>query len=456
MTDPRADVPGDDPEVRLLRQRVADLEAELAASPSAPPARDDPRRWRSVVSAVLIVVACVLAPLAVSAVWADRQISDTDRYVETVAPLADEPGVQAAVADEVTAEVLDRIDVSTLTSDVVDGLARQDLPPRAVVGLRALQVPLTSGIESFIGSTVDKIVASPEFAKAWVEANRVAHAQVVRLLSGEQGGGISAQGDEVTINLGPIIAQVRQRLVDQGYSAADRIPTVDKSFVLVTSAGVTKAQRVYSLLDTLGYWLPIVSLTLLAIGVYLARSRRRALIAGGLGFVAGMVVLGVGLIVARLLYIDAVPSDVLPASTAGTIFDTLVRFLRTGLRAVAALGLVVALGAFFTGPSPSAVRSRRVLTHGIGGVRDSAESHGVQTGRVGVWTFEHKRALWAAVVLGGGLSLLLWSQPTAAIVVWTAVLVLLAVGLVELVSRPAVPAPADLAAPDPGDHASRA
>ncbi len=447
MTDTRAGAPHDDVEVQRLRQRVAELEAELAAPPPVP-ATGAGHGWRSVVSATLIIVACVLAPLAVTAVWANRQISDTDRYVATVAPLADEPGVQAAVADEVTAEVIDRIDVSTLTSDIVDGLARQDLPPRAVAGLQAIQVPLTTGIESFIGSTVDKIVASEEFAKAWVEANRVAHAQVVKLLSGEQGGGVSAQGDQVTINLAPIIAQVKQRLIDQGYTAADKVPEVDKSFVLVSSAGVTKAQRFYGLLDTLGYWLPVISLTLLAIGVYVARSRRRALIAGSLGFVAGMVVLGVGLIVARLLYIDAVPSDVLPASTAGTIFDTLVRFLRTGLRAVAALGLVVALAAFFVGPSPSAVRARGVLTHGIGGVRDSAESHGVQTGRVGRWTFEHKRGLWAAVVLLGGLSLLLWSQPTAGIVIWTAVAVLVGVGLVELVSRPAAVGEAQADGPD--------
>jgi hypothetical protein len=438
MTDSRPDAPRDDAEVQLLRQRVADLEAQLAASPPAPPPDEEHHRWRAAVSATLIVVACVLAPLAVTAVWADRQISDVDRYVATVAPLADEPAVQAAVADQVSTVVLDKLDVPTLTSDVVDGLAQQDLSPRAVAGLRALSVPLTNGIESFVRSSVDKVVASDQFAQAWVQANRTAHTAVVRLLSGEQGGAISAQGNEVTINLAPIVAEVKQRLVDSGYTAADKLPEIDTSFVLVTSDAVTKAQRFYSLLDTLGFWLPLVSLALLGLGVYAARSRRRALIAGSLGFVAGMVLLGVGLAVARLLYLNAVPPDVLSADAARTVFDTLVRFLRTGLRAVAMLGLVVALGAFLTGRSPTAVRTREVLSHGIGGVRDSAEAHGVQTGRVGVWTGEHKRVLRAAVVLAGGLALLFWSQPTAGVVIGTAVAVLVGVGLVELVSRPAV------------------
>jgi hypothetical protein len=436
MTDLRNDAP-DAVELRRLRERVAQLEAELAVPAAAPPTEHH-QRWRAWVSATLIVVACVLAPIAVTTVWANRQISDTDRYVETVAPLAEDPAVQAAVAKQVTDEVLTQLDVPALTSDVVDGLTRQrDLSPRAEAGLRALRVPLTNGIEGFVASSVDKVVASDQFSQAWVEANRTAHTAVVKLLSGEQGGAVSAQGNEITINLGPIVAEVKQRLVDSGYGVADKIPTVDRSFVLVTSDGVTKAQRFYDVLNTLGYWLPIVSLLLLGLGVYAARGRRRALIAGSLGLVAGMVVLGVGLAVARLFYLNSVPPDVLPTDAARDVFDTLVRFLRTGLRAVAVLGLVVALGAFLTGPSPAAVRTRGFFTHGIGGVRDSAESHGIQTGRVGVWTGEHTRVLRMLVVLAGGLLLLFWSQPTAGVVIWTAVFVLVAVGLIELVSRPA-------------------
>ncbi|WP_457208472.1 hypothetical protein, partial [Nocardioides sp. P5_C9_2] len=110
------------------------------------------------------------------------------------------------------------------------------------------------------------------------------------------------------------------------------------------------------------------------------------------------------------------------------------------LRAVAMLGLVVALGAFLTGRSSTAVRTREVLSHGIGGVRDSAEAHGVQTGAFGLWTGEHKRVLRAVVVLLGGLTLLFWSQPTAGVVIGTAIAVVVGVGLVELISRPA-PAP---------------
>src|SRR4051794_24083391 len=89
-----------------LRDRIAELEGQLAAASAAgvdttgaAVGRDrPPGRWRAPTAAVLIVIGCILAPLAVTAVWANRQVSDTDRYVETVAPLAKDPAVQAAVA----------------------------------------------------------------------------------------------------------------------------------------------------------------------------------------------------------------------------------------------------------------------------------------------------------------------------------------------------------------------
>ena len=57
-------------------------------------------RVRSFASAVLMAVAIVTAPLLIVAVWADQQITDTDRYVEAVSGLSDDPRVQQYVASE--------------------------------------------------------------------------------------------------------------------------------------------------------------------------------------------------------------------------------------------------------------------------------------------------------------------------------------------------------------------
>lgn len=440
----------DEPEVQRLRARVAELEGELAdnngeSGPGHPTGRS---RWWALGSAVLLVLACLLAPFSVSSVWASTQLSDTDQYVETVAPLADNPEVQTALADEVTTVIFENLDIQGVTTELFDALAQtRDLPPRVETALPALAVPLANGIESFTRTQVENFLASDEFAQVWEEVNRVAHEQVVRLLEGGSGV-VTADEDAITINLGPIVEEVKQRLVDQGFGLASRIPTVDRSFVLVQSGALSDAQSFYGLLNTLGTWLPFVVLGLFIAGVAMARDRRRAMVTGALGITAAMLVLGAALTLVRVLYVETTPADILTAAGAGDVFDTLVRFLRTGLRATATLALVIALAAFLTGPSAAATRVRKATSGGIGSLRGGAEAAGWQAGRVGTWTYSHKRGLRISIVVLAALVLMLWTRPTAAVVIVTGLVALVALAVVEFLGRPPSPTEEEqLAAP---------
>jgi hypothetical protein len=152
-----------------LRQPAADRGDRVAAV-----RRTGRQRWRTIVATLLIVLACLLAPLSVVAVWARNQVTNTDRYVATVAPLAEDPAIQNAIADQITAQVFTYIDVRGLTNEVVDALATRGLPPRLADQLQALTVPIASGVEGFTRTQVGKVVQSQAFADAWVQANRVA------------------------------------------------------------------------------------------------------------------------------------------------------------------------------------------------------------------------------------------------------------------------------------------
>lgn len=434
----------DKQEVEHLRARIAELEGRLSDA-DRPPGQKTATGRRSVgwaiSSAVLITIACVLAPLSVASVWASSVLSDTDQYVETVAPLADDPAVQRAVANEVTQAVFEDLDVQQLTTEALETIAGQpDVPPRVAAALPGLAVPITNGIESFTRDQVDALLASPQFATLWADVNRLAHEQVVKLLEGNQGGAVSAQDGQITLNLGPIVAEVQDRLVARGFDLAANIPTVDRTFVLAQSDAITDAQGFYSLLNTLGVWLPIVALALLVIGVLLARDRRRALVKGALGVAAAMVLLGVTLTLARMWYVETTPANVLTEQAAGGVFDTLVRFLRTGLRALGVLALVVALAAFLAGPSRVAAKTRATFERGIGTAREGAESAGWNTGRVGVWTYAHRRALQVTAALAGGLVLMFWTQPTGWVVVTIALVVVLLLAVIEFLGQPPVQA----------------
>jgi len=446
-------------DVDALRARIAELEAQQAAQGAAPPPHEHHHvRGLSVISGVLVILACMLAPLSVAPVWADRVISNTDQYVKTVSPLIDDPGVQAAITDEITTAVLDNIDVERVTRVALDTLASQKGVPAGVqAAIPGLQIALVNGVNSFVHDQVAKIVASDQFAQVWDQVNRTAHTQMVALLEGNQGNVVTAQGNTVTLNLAPAIDRVKTSLVDQGFTVASRIPSVQKSFTLVQSDSVTKAQWAYKALDKIGTWLPVIALVLLIGGVLLARDKRRALLRGSLGVAAAMIVLGIALAVARTWYVNTTPANVLTSTTAGTVFDTLVRFLRSGLRAVGVLALVVALAAFLSGPSTAAVKTRHAFTHGIGSMRGGAEAAGWQTGRLGTWTYTHRQALRLTVALLGGVVLMFWNQPTAWVVVGVALVVLLLLAVIEFLGQPPVaatePAPQPPVSTPPAPHA---
>jgi hypothetical protein len=431
----------EDVEVERLRAEVASLRSKLrqqnqrGAGRAAQAGRATRQRWRTILAALLIVIACVLAPLSVVAVWTKNQVTNTDRYLRTMAPLASEPAIQRALADRITAKIFANVDVKGLTDQAVDTLAKQGLPPDRVAQLRSLEVPVANGVESFTHSQIAKLTSSAAFANAWVQANRLAHDALVKAMTGTGGGAVTIQDDTVTLDLGPLIHTVKQQLTASGFGLAAKIPETNTTFVLFQSPAITKAQSGFNLLNTLGIWLPIIVLALIALGVYIAKRHRRALVGASLGVGAGMIVLALGLAIFRSAYLNAL-SPTVSHDAAAVTYDTLVRYMRLGLRSVLVLALVIALGAFLTGPSVTAVRTRDSLVRAIGWLRGSAESAGLRTGPVGSWVYAHKQALRIGAVAAAGLALVFWGQPTGRVIILLAVLLLVALALIELLGRP--------------------
>ena len=433
-------------ELARLRAEVAELRSQVSVTPPVdqamvPPASPRPRRqrWRSVVATLLIVTGCILAPLSVVAVWTKNLVTDTDRYVTTVAPLARDPAIQNAVANKITAEIFSYLDVAALTNEAVDALSTRGLPPRVTTGLHALSGPLSDGVQSFVRTQVGNVVASDAFADAWVTANRSAHQALVAALTGQTGEGITIANNTVSINLGPFIQVVKQRLVERGFDLASRIPDVNPSFTILQSEVIGKAQGAFSLLNAIGNWLPLIVLILLALGVYVAKGHRRALVGAGLGLAVGMVALAVGILLFRTIYLNALPLGVFDREAAAAFFDTLVRFLRLGLRTVLVFGLIIALAGFFTGRSVTAVRARAGLKSGIGWLRGGAESAGFRTGPVGAWVYTYKRVLWIAAIAIAALVLVFWDQPTGKVIVGITLAVLVVLVIIEFLGRPPSP-----------------
>lgn len=430
------------------RNELDELRHRVSALETGGPSGAARHHWlRSTGSVLLILLASLLSLLAVVAVWANSIVRDTDRYVATVGPLARDPDVQKAVTNRVTTAVLAQIDVDALVKDLERAAAEKGAPPRVATLLGDLGGPITSGLKSLVGDTVQRVVSSKAFDTVWVDANRRAHSALDKALTGNATGAVSAKNGQVTIDVAPVVAQVKDRLVSAGFKPAARIPAVHTDFVVFTSKDIGKIKTYLRVLDIIGGWLPVIAVLIAAAGVYLATNRRRALIGAALGVFVAMVVLGIVLAVARAVYLDHLPVGT-SEDAAATVFDSLVRFLRAGVRAVGALALVTAVGAFLVGPSRIAVLIRTGCRRGIGALRDVAVSAGLPLGPVGGFVHRFKRWIGAAILAVGAIVLFTWNYPTTWVVVWTVVIVLVAFAIREFLDTGA-PSAAAASTPSP-------
>ncbi len=364
----------------LREKAVAPSAAVAAAVPPAPAARRHPHWVRSTLAVVLITVGALLAPVAVLAHWAQRELTDTDRYLATIGPLASDPVIQSAIVGRATDAVMEQIDVPSVVDTVAGALDDQGLT-RVSDALGLLEGSITGGVENFVRSTTTKVVESDAFETLWIEANRTAHEQLVAVMQGDEGNVLQlSDSGALTVELSGVIEEVKAQLVDAGFGIAAKIPEVNASFTIVQNTELVRLQNAYNAVVMLGTWLPWLSLGLIAAGVLTAVRRSRALVAGGLALALAMVVLGLGLTIGRSVYLNALAGKVERLDAAEVVFDQLVEFIRLSLRTVGVLGLVVALAGFLGGGSDSALAMRSGISRGFAAVRGWGENRGVSTG----------------------------------------------------------------------------
>jgi hypothetical protein len=377
----------------------------------------------------LVIIGCGLAALSVVAIWLRVTLLDTDRYVSTVAPIAAEPAVQKAVADKLDGAINSRVNF--------DALAREALPDRADVLAPAIQ----TGLQSFIRTRIDDFTRSQRFQDLWVEANRRAHTRIVDLLEGGRSKRLVLDQDTVYLDLSPAIDRVKTALQDRGLSriASAIPPSVDGRIELVQSSGLVQVQSGVRLLKAVAIVLPLLALLCLAGSVWLTRPRRRGLLHAAIGVAVAMLLLIAGLAIARSAYLDALGGGALPRDAAADIFDTLATFLRSGVRIVVIVAVVLALVAFLAG-----MPLTKYASAGWSRLATSSRRR---------WIAGHRNALMLGAGGLGGIALLVRDAPGMGYLITVVLLVGLAVAAIAaLGSQARDPVPGELGADDQGQH----
>ncbi|GHB66620.1 hypothetical protein GCM10010347_41020 [Streptomyces cirratus] len=268
---------------------------------------------RTSLSAVLIVLVALLVPASAVAYWADRELGDADRYTAAMSPLARDPAVQNVVVTQGARALAGQIDAG----------------------------PFQGSVDTLLGEALRSFVGTPAYRTAWDAANRAAHAAFFRALT-------TGHGDAVTIDLAPVLAQVKAELTGDGIPFADRIPVTHLSVKVMEYDDLGALREGFRMLQIAGVWLPLLTVVLALAAVAVAVRRRRAVLATGIGLAVGAVLLWIAVEVCRSLTLDDLPPDV-DRPAAGAVYDALTSFLRTTAWLVLAIGLAAALAAWLTG-----------------------------------------------------------------------------------------------------------
>ncbi|MEU6812856.1 hypothetical protein ABZ920_28525 [Streptomyces sp. NPDC046831] len=293
-------------------------------------------RLRDGLAAVLIALSCLLVPPGALSAWAAYGLADTGRYVTMMAPLAADPNVRDAVADTVGTGIMNKIDAREL--DVA---------------------PVRASVAPFVHDAVRSFTQTDAFRTAWTAANRAAHDALLRAL--RDGG--RGRDRPVTVDLGPVTAQVKQQLTRENVPLADRIPVEHTEVALLPAQELGRLRKGFDVLEVAGFWLPVAAVAFALSGIALAACRRRAVTATALGTALGGALLALALVVGRSLTLADLPAEV-SHPAVGAVYDALTGTLRTVSWLLMTLGLTVAAVTWFTRRSgrprpPRLVRRRR-------------------------------------------------------------------------------------------------
>jgi hypothetical protein len=395
------------PDVDPLTARLQELEAENArlraealTVPAKAPRPREGGRWRAVVSAICIVVASILVPVSIVAAWARVELVDETRFVETFAPLADDPHVQAMVIDQTTTAIQESLDLDSLANDQFDGLQQLDLPPRALAAIDLLRAPAVQGLTNLVDATVTRLVESDAFADVWETALRASHRALQAAAAGQTAGGAVVIGDDGTlgIELGPIVEEVKQRLVDRGIAFAASIPPVQRTIVVAQSDALALVGGVYNLAVAAGWWTPVVTLVLFVLGILIARHRSTAFLGAGIGLALGGGVLAAALGIGGSVLSLSAPSLGVPSGALNAVYAQVTDAMQHTAVIAMLVGVVIAVIAWFLGRSRGARAARASMDSVNDGLRSAIAERGVDTGATGDWLYGQR--VLVRVVLG--------------------------------------------------------
>jgi len=298
----------------------------------------------------LLGLATIVLLVSSLTVWAKRQLLDDQAWADSSSQLLANDEVRGAIAQKLSDGLFQRIDV--------EAQLRERLPKRS----QGAAAALAAALQNTIGpQAADRLLQRPRVQALWENANKRAHAAVIRVLEGKElgrNGNISTANGEVTLDLRPAITRLATRLGVEDKLKANTDPNAGQ-LVIMKSSQLSAAQTAVKILKALSSLLLILVVALYALAIYLAHGRRRLLLGA-----TGASLLLVGLVIAFLRnFLGGVIVDALVKTEANKQPVRVIWALETSvMRDIAIIlvvyGVLVLLATVLAGPNRPAVTVR--------------------------------------------------------------------------------------------------
>lgn len=398
-------------------------------------------RGRSIASWVLVVIGSILVPIAVFAFWGQRTITDAERYIDTVGPLAAEEAIKTAIIDKTT----ESLDAALEENQVAAGLL-DALPPEAAAKLAA---PIEAALTGLVDQVVTKLVYSQQFEELWVGINKQLQQQLVAVLSGEASVlDLDSQG-QVVLDISQVAATAQEELAARGLTVFEgkELPAgADQQIVLLRADELKQVQQIYALtVPLMRLLIPLVALIFIA-AVALSKRRARTVMGIGIGIIASMSLLAFALGFARSALDGAAPTTI-AQNALNAFYVTLTRYLATSTTTWITAGVIMVALGWFAGVSEPATKFRT-------SVNDSLVKAGRQWQDAPGAAFfrDHRRGAFFGIGIVAVVFALLLDPLSVGGLIWVTLLALGAAALVVVIGASGtVASDGDGSAITPGD-----
>ena len=365
---------------------------------------------------MLVALSCLLVLLSATEVWAHRTLLNTPTFVGTVAPVFQDPAVASAVAARATDELFTELNLQARLRDA--------LPPKASIAA----VPITNATKGYVAGELTKVLTSRQFQAIWTAALTSTHRQLVAVLRGQGTAAVSTSGGYIVLNTVPLINQAlakasglasdltgkpvtlpaitsadppQQAVTKLSNALGVPLPGNFGQITLVRSSDLAAVQKGVKAFDRLTLVLPLVTIVLIALSLWLSVNRRRTVLQLAVGVSLLMIVERRVVIHEQGTLASAAHNPQVAQSVLGALLHGF--FVLTAW--VLAVALVVLVIAVLSGPYRWAVAIRSWVKRT--GHSVAAASSSDRRGQIVTWMASHAAGLQLAGAVVAAILLLI-------------------------------------------------